>query len=222
MNSFEIFTRNSAAHHILENLSQHFLSNILNFHGNMSLQLLGLEEWQKSYPPQEKIQWVVWALWASPTKTSLSLKNSHKNSMVCSDIGHELLYPGESKCIAHLCSVMRMKIMLNDEDTVRFRQHCENVTRNFFWTRDTKIVIKSQHRHEIRSGLRHSIPKTCKMTSERANLHQPTVLARCARIYPRLFVSWYRLYIECSVLSHTFPVNTSLFKSGSPCRLLLY
>ncbi len=37
MHSIEIFTRSSAAHHILENLSQCFLSNALNFHGNTSL-----------------------------------------------------------------------------------------------------------------------------------------------------------------------------------------
>ncbi len=36
MHSIEIFTRNSVAHHILENLSHHFLSNVLNFHGNTS------------------------------------------------------------------------------------------------------------------------------------------------------------------------------------------
>ncbi len=40
MHSIEIFTRNSTAHHILENLLQHFLCNVLNFHGNMLLQLL--------------------------------------------------------------------------------------------------------------------------------------------------------------------------------------
>ncbi len=39
MHSIKIFTRNSVAHHILENLSQCFLSNVLNFHGNTSLQL---------------------------------------------------------------------------------------------------------------------------------------------------------------------------------------
>ncbi len=39
MHSIKIFTRNSATHNILENLSQHFLSNVLNFHGNTSLQL---------------------------------------------------------------------------------------------------------------------------------------------------------------------------------------
>ncbi len=86
------------------------------------------------------------------------------------------------------------KIMLNNEDTLRFRQHCQNFAWNFFRTCDTKIVIKFQHQHEIRSGLQHSIPKTCKMMLERANLHRPTVLARCARIYPGLQVSWYILY----------------------------
>ncbi len=63
----------------------------------------------------------------------------------------------------------------------------------FFRTCDTKIVIKSQHQHEIRTGLRHSIPKTCKITSEQANLHWPTVLARFAHIYRGLCVSWYIL-----------------------------
>ncbi len=37
MHSIEIFTRNRAAHHILETLLQHFLRNVLNFHGNTSL-----------------------------------------------------------------------------------------------------------------------------------------------------------------------------------------
>ncbi len=39
MHSIEIFTCNSAAHHILENLSQRFLVNVLNFYGNTLLQL---------------------------------------------------------------------------------------------------------------------------------------------------------------------------------------
>ncbi len=39
MHSIEIFTRNSEVHHILENLLQRFPSNVLNFRGNMSLQL---------------------------------------------------------------------------------------------------------------------------------------------------------------------------------------
>ncbi len=38
MHAIEIFTCNNAAYHTLENLSQRFLSNVLNFHGNMSLQ----------------------------------------------------------------------------------------------------------------------------------------------------------------------------------------
>ncbi len=100
----------------------------------------------------------------------------------------------ESKCIAHLHSVMRMRIMLNNEDTLHFRQHCENFALHFFRTCDTVIVIKSQHQHEIRLGLQHSIPKTCKMTSEQVNIRRPTVLAHCARIYPGLHISWYILY----------------------------
>ncbi len=35
--------------------------------------------------------------------------------------------PVESKCITHLRSVMRMKIMLNNEDTLHFRQERENI-----------------------------------------------------------------------------------------------
>ncbi len=108
--------------------------------------------------------------------------------------GHDLR-PVESKCIAHLRSVTRMKIMLSNEDTLRFRQRCENFAWNFFRTCDFKIVIKFQHQHKVRSGLRHLIPKACKMGSEQANLHRPMVLARCTRIYPGLRVSWYILYI---------------------------
>ncbi len=44
MNSIEIFTRNSAAHYILENLSQCFLSNDV-----ASTLRWWLDEWQKSY-----------------------------------------------------------------------------------------------------------------------------------------------------------------------------
>ncbi len=44
---------------------------------------------------------------------------------------HELCLV-ESKCIAHLRSVMRMQIMLNNEDTLHFRQHGENFAWNFF------------------------------------------------------------------------------------------
>ncbi len=47
MHSIEIFTRNSAAHPILEYLSQCFLSNVLNFHGNTLH--WWLEVWQKFY-----------------------------------------------------------------------------------------------------------------------------------------------------------------------------
>ncbi len=108
--------------------------------------------------------------------------------------GHELR-PVESKSITHLRSVMQMKIMLNNEDTLRFQQHHEKFAWNFFRTCDTEIVIKFQHQHKIRLGLRHSIPKTCIITPEWANLHQPTVLARCARIYPGLRVSRYILHI---------------------------
>ncbi len=43
----------------------------------------------------------------------------------------------------------RMKIMLNNEDTLRFRL-CENFAWNFFRTCHTKIMIKSQHQHKIR------------------------------------------------------------------------
>ncbi len=100
----------------------------------------------------------------------------------------------ESKCIANLHSVMRMKIMLNNEDTLRSRQHRENFAWNFFWTCDTKIVMKFQHRHKIRLGLKHSIPKICKIAPEWANLHWPMVLARCVHIYPGLRVSLYILY----------------------------
>ncbi len=39
MLSIEIFTRNRVVHHILENLSQRILSNILNFRSNTSFQL---------------------------------------------------------------------------------------------------------------------------------------------------------------------------------------
>ncbi len=87
--------------------------------------------------------------------------------------GHELC-PVERKCIARLCSVMRMKIMHKIEDVLYFRYH-ENFAWNLFRICDTKIVIKSQHQHKIRSGLWHSIPKTCKMMSERANLLRPMV-----------------------------------------------
>ncbi len=38
--------------------------------------------------------------------------------------------------------------------------------------------------------------ENCMMTLERANLHQLTVLARCAHIYPGLRVSWYILYFK--------------------------
>ncbi len=108
--------------------------------------------------------------------------------------GHELCLV-ESKCVAHFCSVMWMMIMLNNEDTLHFWEHRKNFAWNFFRTCDTKIVIKSHHQHEIRSDLRHSVPKTsCKMMSERVNLHQPTVLTHCGRIYPGLCVSLYIRY----------------------------
>ncbi len=90
-----------------------------------------------------------------------------------------------------------MKIMLNNEDTRRFRQHRENFAKSFFRTFETKIEVKSQHEHKIRSGLRHSIPKTYKIMSEQANLYQPTVLAHDARIYSGLRISWCILY--CNV-----------------------
>ncbi len=35
MDPIEIFVRDCAAHHILENLSQRFLSNVLNFYSSM-------------------------------------------------------------------------------------------------------------------------------------------------------------------------------------------
>ncbi len=88
----------------------------------------------------------------------------------------------------HLRSVMR------NEDMLRFRLYCKNFTWIFFRTCGTKIVIKSQHQRKIRSGLRHLIPKTCKMISKRTNHHRPMVLAHCARIYPGLRVSWYVMY----------------------------
>ncbi len=124
--------------------------------------------------------------------------------------GHEL-HPVESKCIAHLRPVMRMKTMLNSKDTLRFR-HRKNFAWNFFRICDIKIVIKSQHQHEIRLGLRHSIAKTCKMMSERANLQRQTVLARCAWIYPGLCVSWYILYnsillLACDIFNGNFKIN---------------
>ncbi len=39
MHSVEIFTCNSVVYYILKTLSHCFLSNVLNFRGNMSLQL---------------------------------------------------------------------------------------------------------------------------------------------------------------------------------------
>ncbi len=92
MHPIEIFTCNSTAHHILENLSQCFLSNVLNFHGNTLLQLFDGGWSGKNFiflmPPREKIQWG-WSVLRgghSPMETSLPLKNLCKNSMVCSDI----------------------------------------------------------------------------------------------------------------------------------------
>ncbi len=59
MYSIQVFKH---AHHILENILLRFLSNVLNFHGNTSLQLFG-GGWGSGknliflMPPQEKIKW---------------------------------------------------------------------------------------------------------------------------------------------------------------------
>ncbi len=146
----------------------------------------------------------------STMETCLPLKNLCKNSMVFLMYGHELR-PIESKCIAHLCSLMGMKIMLNNEDTLRFRQHCKNFAWNFFQAYDNKIVIKSQRQHKIRSGLWHLLPNTCKLRSEWGNVHRPTVLARCARIFPGLPVIWYILYYGICVPSSQLVDENSFY-----------
>ncbi len=141
-----------------------------------------------------------------------------KNPQFVLTYGHELC-PVESKCVAHLRLLMRIKIMLNNEDTLRFWQHLENFSWNFFRTCDTKIVIKSQHQHEIRSGLRHSIPKTCKIMSEWANLHRPTILAHRTHIYPGLCIAWYILYFNNVSVTTLFPTEIIFSR---PCLNFLY
>ncbi len=94
MHSIQIFARKNVAHHILEKLSQLFLRNVVNFHGNTSLQLFD-GGWRSgknlifyNAPTGKNSMGLSQGIRGahSPMETILSLKNSRKNSVVCSDI----------------------------------------------------------------------------------------------------------------------------------------